>query len=169
MKKVWPSDNLSQRVCVCHRQSVFVTYSLRLSEIVCICVDSNFLSYTACFCQKSINFRHRQSVSVTHSLCLSDTVCVCNRHSVSVKDSVCPSETVSVCPRQSVCITNTLPWCSWPASLLNYMWFLSRWQLPWFPSFHQFCPDSSCHDVRPSVTCVIIAGIMKSVQPLVLS
>ena len=54
----------SQKGCVHHRESLFVSNILFLSPIVCA--------------------RHRQSVSVKDSLCLSQTGCVCHRQAVLV-------------------------------------------------------------------------------------
>ena len=85
---------LWQTVCVCDRQSVYVTDSLCLWKTVCVC--------------------HRMSVSFIYSLFLSQTVSVCHRQTMSVRDSLClsqtlcPSQTICVCHRQSVSFPNSL-------------------------------------------------------------
>ena len=81
-------QSVTDTVCVCHRLSVSVIYSLFLLQTVCVC--------------------HRQTMSVTVSLCLSQTVCVCHRQSVSVTHSLCLSQTVYVCHRQSLSVTGSL-------------------------------------------------------------
>ena len=106
---------------VCHRQSLSVTYSMcdfRLSVSV---TYSLWLSQTVCVC-------HKQSVSVTDNLCLSQTVCffvtdiIClsdscclsqkifvrRRMYLSVTDTMCRSKTVCIGPRQSVFVTSSL-------------------------------------------------------------
>ena len=73
---------------VCDRQYVSVTYSLCLSQTVCV--------------------RNIQSVSFTDSMCLSQTVCVYHRQFVFVTDCLFPSQTVSVCHRQPLSVTGSL-------------------------------------------------------------
>ena len=79
---------MTETVCVCHRLSVSVIYSLFLLRTVCVC--------------------HSQFVSVTDCLRLSQAVCVCHTQSVSVTHSLCLSQTIFVCTRQSVSDTDTL-------------------------------------------------------------
>ena len=140
----------SQAVCVCHRQTVSVTVSLRLSQTVSV-KFSLFLLQIGCVCHiKKIFVSHLQSVSVTDNLHLSLVVCVCHiqsmshivcvwqylhRHSVSVTDSMCLSQTVCVCHKHPVSDTESL--------CLHHTFSLKV--LCWHPDsiINEFCSDMS--------------------------